>query len=78
MNDKGDVSPMKASQTKAVEFVVNEIVDHGAVNDKKLYCVRWCVYKEKKNATKPGDRLSDHFIEAFWHGQNCWKRPRQK
>lgn len=41
MNADGDVSPTETSQSKAVEYIVDEIVVHNDANFKMLYCASW-------------------------------------
>lgn len=52
-------------QHKAVEYVVDAIVDHGVVHGETLYRVRCYMYKVKEDSAKPAEDLSDRFIKTY-------------
>lgn len=65
INEDGDGSSTKASQSKAVEIVINKIVDRDVVNGETLYRVRRYEYKTEDVTAQPADHPPDHFIKAY-------------
>lgn len=55
----------EASHNRAVENVVNKIIDHDVHNGKTLYRVRWYRYKTKDNSAEEVDHPPDHFTKAY-------------
>lgn len=66
----GDAGATKASPGEAVEYVVDEILDHDAVNGKKLYCVRWYLSNANDDTAEPAEHLSDNSTKSYCRLQN--------
>lgn len=65
----------EVSRNKAVEYIVDSIVNHKVVNGMTLYHVQWYGYRAKDDTTEPADHLLDHFNENYLRHPNRKERP---